>query len=267
MSDNPLIAEEKHKSTPYTGIGILESADECGKALSSGKWVDAGIDALSTGAAYANYLDNPAGALLGWGVDWLFEHVEALSKPLDWLAGSPDAITAHAQTWGNIADTVAATRRDYAHAVSGDLISWQGAAADAYRRHATDTGYLFEAMAIAADAIRVAITLSGQVVTAVRDKIREWIAQLVGNLIAWLTEAAATVGVAAPVVAEQATAAIAKQAAEIAQLLLKLHQTITALLPLVRHLGEVFQMLQGALAAEQHPQASTISRALSGFAG
>lgn len=267
MSGNSLIAEEEHDSTPYSGIGILESAHECGKALSSGEWVDAGIDALSAGVDYVNYLDNPAGALLGWGVDWLFEHVDALSKPLDWLAGNSDAITAHAQTWGNIAGAVAATRRDYALAVSGDLPSWQGAAADAYRRRATDTGYLFEAMAIAADAIRAAIMLSGQVVTAVRDKIREWIAQLVGNLIAWLTEAAATVGVATPVVAEQATVAIAKQAAEIAQLLLKLHKTICALLPLVGHLGEVFQMLQGALAAEQHTQASAISCALSGSAG
>jgi hypothetical protein len=267
MSGNSLIAEEEHERTPYTGIGILESALDCGKALSTGEWVDAGIDALSAGVDYVNYLDNPAGALLGWGVDWLFEHVDALSKPLDWLAGNPDAITAHAQTWGNIADAVATTRRDYALAVSGDLASWHGAAADAYRRRATDTGYLFEAMAIASDAIRVALTLSSQVVTSVRDKIREWIAQLVGNLIAWLTEAAATVGVATPVVAEQATVAIAKQATEIAQLLLKLHKTISALLPLVRHLGEIFQMLQGALATENPAQASAISRALSGSAG
>jgi uncharacterized protein YukE len=266
MSENPLIAEEKHETTFYTGIGVLESAEECSTALRSGEWIDAGIDVLSVGVDYVNYLDNPAGALLGWGVDWLFEHVEALSKPLDWLAGNPDAITAHAQTWGNIADAVAATRRDYASAVSGDLTSWQGAAADAYRRHATDTGYLFEAMAIAADAIKVAITLSGQVVNAVRDKIREWIAQLVGNLIAWLTEAAATVGVATPVVAQQATVAIAKQATEIAKLLLKLHQTISALLPLLRHLGEIFQILRGALVAEQYPRGSAISRALSGSA-
>jgi hypothetical protein len=266
MSGNPLIAEEKHDSSPYAGIGVLDSATGCGEALKNGEWIDAGIDAVSAGMGYVNYLDNPAGALLGWGVDWLFEHVEALSKPLDWLAGNPDVITAHAQTWGNIADAVTAARRDYGHAVSSDLSSWQGAAADAYRRRATDTGYLFEAMATAADAIKAAITLSGQVVDAVRDKIREWIAQLVGNLIAWLTEEAATVGVATPVVAEQATMAIAKQAAEIAQLLLKLHKTITALLPLVRHLGEVIKMLQAALDAQHSGAGSPISRALSGAA-
>ena len=75
--------------------------------------------------------------------------------------------------------------------------------------------------------------------------------QFVGNLIAWLTEEVATVGVATPVVAEQATMAIAKQAAEIAQLLLKLHKTITALVPLLRHLGELFQVLQGAVKTQQ----------------
>lgn len=246
MPDNPLIAEEDHHTTPYAGIGILDSATECGEALMSGEWIDAGIDALAAGVGYVNYLDDPAGALLGWGVDWLFEHVEELSKPLDWLAGNPVALTAHAQTWGNIADAVTAARRDYEQAVSGDLTSWQGGAADAYRWRASNTGVLLEAMAIAADAIKVAIRLSGQVVDAVRDKIREWIAQLVGNLIAWLTQEAATVGVATPVVAEQATMAIAKQAAEIAQLLVKLHKTITALLPLLRHLGEVITMLHRA---------------------
>jgi hypothetical protein len=248
MPDNPLIAEEHHHTTPYAGIGILESATECGEALRNGEWIEAGVDALAAGLSYVNYLDNPAGALLGWGVDWLFEHVEALSEPLDWLAGDPDVITAHAQTWGNVADAVTAARLDYSHAVCGDLTSWQGTAADAYRGRATDTGYMLETMAIAADAIKAAITLSGQVVDAVRDKIREGIAQLVGNLIAWLTEEAATVGVATPVVAEQATMAIAKQAAEIAQLLLKLHKTITALLPLLRHLAEVITMLHSALA-------------------
>src|SRR5437764_12693908 len=86
MSDNPLIAEEKHDSSPYAGIGILDSAAGCGEALNNGEWIDAGIDAVSAGVGYVNYLHNPAGALLGWGVDWLFEHVEALSEPLDWLA-------------------------------------------------------------------------------------------------------------------------------------------------------------------------------------
>lgn len=267
MPDNPLIAHEQHETTPYSGIGILESANSCGEAIGHGEWIDAGIDAVSVGASYLNYLDNPAGALLGWGVDWLFEHVEALSEPLDWLAGNPDAITSHAQTWGNIADAVTAARQDYGRAVVGDLTSWQGTAADAYRRRATDTSWLFEAMAVAADAIRVSITLSGQVVNAVRTKIRETIATLVGDLIEWLTEETATVGVATPVVAEQATAAIAKVAADIAELLVKLHETITALLPLLRHLGEVFELLRSALGTAHSPAESAISRTLSGATG
>lgn len=266
MSDNPLIAEQKHDTTPYAGIGILDSARGCSAALGNGEWIDAGVDALETGLAYADYLENPAGALLGWGVDWLFEHVKALSEPLDWLAGNPDAITAHAQTWGNIADAVTAAGQDYLRAAGGDITSWRGAAADAYRRRATDTSYLFEAMAVAADAIRVTVTLSGQVVNAVREKIRKWIAALVGDLIAWLTEATATVGLAAPVVAEQATVAIAKQAVQIAQLLIKLHKTISTLMPLLRHLGEVFRTLQGALDAVHANGGSAISGALSGAA-
>ncbi|MGH3764928.1 MAG: hypothetical protein ACRDS0_31240 [Pseudonocardiaceae bacterium] len=246
---NPLVVEEKHETTPYAGIGIIESAYGCGQAIRNGEWVDAGIDAVSAGLEELNWVDNPAGALLGCGVDWLFEHVDALSKPLDWLAGNPDAITAHAQTWGKIADAVTATRRDYAYVVSGDLTNWRGAAADAYRRRATDTGYLLETMSVAADTIGVAITLSGQVVNAVRSKIREWIAKLVADLIAWVGELVCTAGVATPVVAEQATVTIAQVAADIAKLLIKLANTIKALMPLLHDLGEIFTELRAAVDA------------------
>src|SRR5947209_8354700 len=197
MTANPLVAEEEHP-TAFAGIRIVDPALQCVNAIATGDWIEVGIDTASASLDALNYVSNPAGALLSCGVGWLMEHVETLSEPLDWLAGSPDAITAHAQTWGNVADAVSAVRQDYAHAVSGDLPAWQGAAADAYRANAQGSDHLLEAMAIAADGIRVAITMSGMIVAAVREEIRKMITELVGYLLEYAAELLGSGGLAAP---------------------------------------------------------------------
>jgi uncharacterized protein YukE len=269
MAANPLVADEEHP-TAFAGIGIVDPSLQCVNAISSGDWIEVGIDTASASLDTLNYVSNPAGALLSYGVGWLMEHVEVLSEPLDWLAGSPDAITAHAQTWGNVADAVSAARQDYAHAVSGDLATWQGAAAESYRAHAKGSDHLLEAMAIAADGIRVAVTMSGTIVAAVREEIRKMITELVGYLIEYAAELLGSGGLAAPVVAEQAMTLIAEWAAKIAELMLKLLRTMKNLMPLLRHLDEGFSALRDAMATQPsgspHPPTgrSTISRALDG---
>ncbi|MGA9312166.1 MAG: hypothetical protein WBV74_17625 [Pseudonocardiaceae bacterium] len=269
MTANPLVADEKHP-TAFAGIGIVDPALQCVNAISSGDWIEVGIDTASASLDTLNYVSNPAGALLSCGVGWLMEHVEILSEPLDWLAGSPDAITAHAQTWGNVADAVSAARQDYAHAVAGDLTTWQGAAAEAYRGHAQGSDHLLEAMEIAADGIRVAVTMSGVVVAAVREEIQKMITELVGYLIEYAAELLGTGGLAAPVVAEQAMTLIAEWASKISELILKLLRTVKNLMPLLRHLDEVFSTLRDALAAQPSGSPhrpigrSAISRALDG---
>jgi hypothetical protein len=115
MTANPLVADEEHP-TAFAGIGIVDPVLHCVNAISSGDWIEVGIDTASTSLDTLNYVSNPAGALLSCGVGWLIEHVEILSEPLDWLAGSPDAITAHARTWGNVANAVSAGQQDYARA-------------------------------------------------------------------------------------------------------------------------------------------------------
>ena len=87
------------------------------------------------------------------------------------------------------------------------------------------------------------------IVAAVRDKIRELIADLVGRLISYAAELAATAGLAAPLVAEQAISLIAKWAAKIADLITRLLCTVKALMPLLRHLDEIFDAIKKAMAA------------------
>lgn len=238
MSANPLVAHEENPGT-YAGIGILDSAVQCVDAISSGNWIDAGINTATTTLDSLAFATDPAGALLSSGIGWLIEHVEALSEPLDWLAGDPAAITAHAQTWGNVATAVSAVGQDYRRTVGGDLIAWRGQAAQSYRARAADTGHLLEALTIAADGIGVAITMSGMVVAAVRDQIQKMISDLVGHLIGYAAELVGSGGLATPVVAEQAMSLIARWAVKIAELIGRLLRTIKTLMPLLRHLDEI----------------------------
>jgi hypothetical protein len=249
MSANPLVAQQEQHATSYSGIGILDSATQCVDAISSGNWIDIGIDTAAASLDALSLVSDPAGALLSYGIGWLIEHVDALSEPLDWLAGNPDAISTHAQTWGHVAHAMSAAGQDYAHAMSSDLTTWQGAAADAYRARGNDIGHLLDAAAIAAEGIQVAVTMAGMIVAAVRDKILELIADLVSRLISYAAELAATAGLAAPVVAEQAISLIAKWAAKIAELITRLLRTIKALVPLLRHLDEIFGAIKKAMAA------------------
>jgi hypothetical protein len=248
---NPLIAQEDHNTTGYAGIGISDSTAQCVNAIASGDWIEAGIGAASTIVDEFGLYEDPATALASYGVGWLIEHVHALSAPLDWLAGDPGAIGAHAQTWSNIEDAVSAVRQDYADAVAGDLTTWQGTAAEAYRSRAISAGDLLEALAVAAEGIRIAITLSGKVVSDVRGKVQKIISNVVGALISWAAELVCTGGLAAPVVAEQAITFIARWAVKIAELVAKLLNTIKTLMPLLRHLDEIFNTLKAAL--NTHP--------------
>lgn len=256
MSANPLVAQPEHSTTSYSGIGILDSATQCVEAISSGDWIDIGIGTASATLDALSLVTNPASALLSAGIGWLIEHVDALSQPLDWLAGNPDAISAHARTWGNVVDAVSAVQQDFAHAISSDLTAWQGAAAEAYRAQGTDIGHLLGAAATAADGIRVAVTMSGMIVAEVRGKIQKMITELVGYLISYAAELVATAGLATPLVAEQAISLIAKWAAKITELVIKLLRTIKALMPLLRHLDEIFSAIKTAL---NHQRAESVN--------
>jgi hypothetical protein len=95
--------------------------------------------------------------------------------------------------------------------------------------------------------VGTAIEMAGLIVATVREVVRDLIADLVGRLIAWALEAAATLGLATPVVVAQATSAIAKWAARIADIVRKLTSTINNLIPLLRRLDEVFASIRRAV--------------------
>jgi uncharacterized protein YukE len=238
--NNPLVAEEQDSTKGYTGIGIAESAIDLKNGIESGSWVDIGVGIAGVGLEALSFVVDPLGSLVSAGVSWLIEHVKPLSEALDWLAGNADLVAAHAKTWHNVAKAVSEVHLDLKNQVATDTASWQGAAGNAYRAHSAKTQDVLSGASSAADGLGSAVEMAGVVVAVVREVVRDMIADLVGRLISWAAEIGFTLGLATPVVAAQASAAVAKWAAKIGDILKKLVRTISKLVPLLRRLGDVF---------------------------
>ncbi len=244
---NPLIAPVQDSTRWYSGIGIAESAADVKSGIESGSWVDIGLGTAGVGLEALSFVVDPLGSLFSAGVSWLIEHVKPLSDALDWLAGNADLVASHAQTWKNVAKAVGEVRDDYTRDVAGDTAGWQGHAGDAYRAAAARTADVLGGASTAADGFGSAVEMAGVVVAVVREVVRDLIADLVGRLIAWALEVTFTLGLAAPVVAAQASAAAARWGAKIADILKKLVRTIGKLVPLLRKLGDVFDKVRKVL--------------------
>lgn len=244
---NPLIAPVEDSTRWYSGIGIAESAADVKSGIESGSWVDIGLGVAGVGLEALSIVVDPLGSLLSAGLSWLIEHVKPLSDALDWLAGNADLVASHAATWKNVAEAVACVRDDYTRDVANDTAGWQGQAGDAYRAAAANTTEVLGGASTAADGFGSAVEMAGVVVAVVREVVRDLIADLVGRLVSWAAEVAFTLGLATPVVVAQASAAAAKWAAKIGDILKKLARTISKLVPLLRRLGDVFGKVRKAL--------------------
>lgn len=244
---NPLIAPVQDSTRWYSGIGIAESAADIKSGIEGGGWVDIGLGVAGVGLEALSFVVDPLGSLFSAGVSWLIEHVKPLSDALDWLAGNADLVASHAQTWKNVAKAVGEVRDDYTRDVANDTAGWQGQAGDAYRMAAGRTADVLGGASTAAEGFGSAVEMAGVVVAVVREVVRDLIADLVGRLISWALELAFTLGLAAPVVAAQASAAVARWGAKIGDILKKLVRTIGKLVPLLRKLGDVFDNVRKVL--------------------
>ncbi|WP_433868905.1 WXG100 family type VII secretion target [Saccharopolyspora sp. CA-218241] len=237
---NPLVAEREDSTQSFSGVPILESVNETQKAIESGDWASGVMGAVGTGLDALGMALDPFGAILSAGVGWLMEHVGPLSDALDSLTGDPDQIEAHSKTWKNISTELGAVNTEMTALVESDTAGWIGAAGDAYRARSEDTTALIAAAQQAADGASSGIATAGEVVAGVRTLVRDIIAELVGSLISWALQVLATLGLAMAWVVPQVVAAVAKVAAQIADITTKLIKAMKALAPLLKKLGGSF---------------------------
>jgi hypothetical protein len=203
VTDNPLIADNRPESGSgpvsednlgsrnVSGPDALEGAGPLSgfasavqnmeRGDSAGAWVDIGgigFDALGI-------IENPMRVFLGAGIGWLIEHVGIFNEILSVMAGDPNQVADHAQTWTTIGDQVTSRVQDLQNSVG--RLSAASYAVDGYRDAVNDFA---RAVALSGDAAYRAAdgtNTAATVVATTRSVIRDWFADwAAGRVMTWL---------------------------------------------------------------------------------
>jgi hypothetical protein len=204
----------------------------------------AGLDGLALAV-------DPLGSLLGYGIAWLIEHVKPLSEALDWLAGDPAQVAAHAQTWRTAASSLTAEADGLARAVRWEVADWSGAAAESYRGWAGQREHAVRALAKASEAMAAMTEGAGALVGTVRLMVRDAVAVVVSRLVVYAGELLATAGLATPVVAGQVATLCASWGARIAGWLRDLIASLRRLLTEGERLSKLIEALKRGLVGRE----------------
>ncbi|HEX5204386.1 WXG100 family type VII secretion target [Paractinoplanes rhizophilus] len=227
---NPLVATASSAPVdPWAGVWIAEDIELIASGVRNGSWIDAGLGGVSAGLDALAVISDPIGALLQYGVAWIIEHVKPLAEALDWLAGDPAQIAAHAQTWRNVAGALHERAADLGRCASQDTIEWTGTAGDAYRDWSAQQRAAIDGLAEAAEAMAVMVDASGALIAGVRVLVRDAIATLVSHLISYAAEALLSLGAATGLIVEQVATLCASWAARIAGWLRNLVHSLSRL--------------------------------------
>jgi uncharacterized protein YukE len=251
MSVNPLVAAAPSGGeSPWAGVWIAEDIELIASGVRSGSWVDTSLGAVSAGLDGLALISDPAGALLQYGIAWLIEHVKPLSEALDWLAGDPAQIAAHAQTWRNAAAALRDESEQLTRAVRSNVGEWTGSAAEAYQRWAAQRALALTALASGSNTMALVTEGAGALIGTVRLMVRDAVATVVSRLVVYAAELLATFGAATPLVAEQVATLCASWAARIAQWLRALLASLRNLLRECTSLADLIRKLRARLNPE-----------------
>ncbi|ROT32970.1 WXG100 family type VII secretion target [Micromonospora sp. HM5-17] len=214
MSDNPLIATPSSTRSAWTGASLADSFQGVYQAVSGGTWVDQMLAGGLFAVEVAATVLDPFSALLANGLGWAMEYFEPLREILDQLAGIPERVAAHAETWNNIAGALQSLAAELKDGLATDLPDWRGEAAQAYQALMVHNVDALGGLGVLASTMSSATQAAGNLVTFTRDIVRDLIADLVARVIVWALEALAIVTI--PVVAAQIASAVTKWAGRIA---------------------------------------------------
>jgi len=249
--DNPLIAPRIDSTTWFSGVGIYETFDLVIESIRSGTWVDVMLAGVGTAVEVVAWGLDPIGMAVAAGLGWVVEHVSFLSDAMDWLAGDPDQVNAHAQTWANAAVEQFVLAEEYRRSVETQLPSWSGEAAHTYRLRAAETADLLTALGKSYETMSTIITSAGTLVAIVRALVRDLIAQCIVTLTYWKSKwaavEAASLGFATPYIAAEVSTLVARFSNQIVRLLHALISSLNRLATHARQLDELITTIQDLL--------------------
>lgn len=245
MTVNPLVAARVDEpKSAWAGVWIAEDIELIAQGVRNGSWIDGTLGTVSAGLDGLALVSDPVGALLQYGIAWLIEHVKPLSEALDWLAGDPAQIAAHAQTWRNVAGGLRDQAEELSRSVRRDVGEWTGAAAAAYRTWSHERAQTLQTLAAASDTLALMTEGAGLLIGTVRIMVRDAVATVVSRLIVYAGELIATAGLATPLVIEQVATLCASWAARIARWLRSLIASLRKLGDDMRRLGARIEELK-----------------------
>ncbi|GAA5114153.1 hypothetical protein GCM10023339_19390 [Alloalcanivorax gelatiniphagus] len=196
----------------YSGlVGFYPGASDAvaaGQAFAEGDALSGVIALAGVATDTVMTVIDPFATLLSSVAGFLMDYVPPLPQMLDSLAGNPALVESIGVTWGNIADHLETGASNLMNAVNQAMSGWAGLAASAFAAVATALVDAMNKSAYVCRCIAQGMQLASGVVQAVRTFVRDLIADLVGALIAWAGEVAATVGIGASWVIPKATARI-----------------------------------------------------------
>ena len=231
-------------TSPWAGVWIAEDIELISHGVRSGSWIDGTLGVAGAGLDGLAFVSDPVGALLQYGIAWLIEHVKPLSEALDWLAGDPGQIAAHAQRWRNTAASLVGEADNLGRS---DISAWIGSAAEAYRSWAAHREQSLRALGKASEAMALITEGAGTLIGTVRMMVRDAVAAVVSRLTVYAAELLATAGLAAPLVAEQVATLCAAWGAKIARWLKSLLASLRKLMSEGGRLGQLVETLKKGL--------------------
>ncbi|MDQ4215259.1 hypothetical protein [Microbacterium capsulatum] len=237
---NPLVTGPVNTSTPFQGAFLLEDGEALVQAIRSGDWVAGGFAAFSAAMDTVAAVSDPLGSLIAAGLGWLMEHLEPLKGWLNDLTGDSGQVAGFAQTWTNVGGQLRASAADLA-SVLGDLDAADGAAVQAYLRFQKDVVDHLHGAASWADGMAAGMQMASTIVQVVHDLVRDALAQLVGSLISYAAELVFTLGLATPLVIEQASTRVASLVGKFSKKIPDLVDAIRRLAGLLEKLKALFK--------------------------
>lgn len=210
MNDLVATAEAPSLATCAEGLKIIGPGLVVARGVQDESWLTGIAGGASMATDIAAFVLDPIASMAASAASFLMEYVEPLREALDSLAGSPARVSAQSQTWFNISAKVSETTETYAAKVTAALSGWSGPAASAYQTFVSSYCSLVDGASTVSTGIGYAMAGASAVVGFIRSIVRDTIADLVGKLVSWAIQVAATAGVGASWVVPKAVQCIAQ---------------------------------------------------------
>jgi hypothetical protein len=174
------------------GAGLFSDAAATFGDASGHNWGGLAVDVVGDGMDALGMAMDPLGSLAGAGIGWLIEHIGFLKKFLDLLAGDPEAVTAKAQTWTNVAKALSDASDQYQRSAQKLKASNTSDAVDGASATGANLSHVLLGASSHATDAATAMKVAATAVGTTRGVIRDTLSQFAGDaIVKWIAASAA----------------------------------------------------------------------------